>query len=187
MADKCANCNQKVGKGWNFCPKCGMHIAKPSIFDKLLTRAVSQMGPFKEMNRMMGEIDPKAAKKSFSISINFGGGEPKVRIQPIGVGGVPQQGKPARQEKVPEFSRKVAGDIEEPKASVRRSGDRFTAQILLPDIDSDKDIEMRKVGESIEIRAYTKDKTYFKILKCPETAEILDRKFKDGKLMLEFA
>jgi hypothetical protein len=188
----CTNCGKKVEKDWNFCPKCGIHIAKASFFDKILSKAVSQIGPFKEFEKNfdnMEKTDSRMRKNMFSISISFGNDkQPKVRIQPMGkYSGRDSMVERTVQEKPITFSRKASGDIEEPKTQLRKVGGKFTANILLPDIDSEKDIEIKKIGESIEIRAYTKDKTYFKILKCPQHAEILNQNFQDGKLLLEFA
>lgn len=186
----CANCNTKVDKGWNFCPKCGMRMMRSSFLDKILMKAVSRMGPFKDFDKAFQQMqkDIHRNKKSFSISIKLGqDAPPQIRIHPIGAQSsshVENKDTSAKQSTV--FSRKVSGEIKEPKTNVRKMRDKFVANILLPDIDSDKDIEIHKIGESIEIRAYAKDKTYFKILKCPPTADIVSHRFEKGKLLLEY-
>jgi hypothetical protein len=53
----------------------------------------------------------------------------------------------------------------------------------LPDVEREEDIEVKRFEQSIEIRARTKDKLYFKLL--PITGEIINKSFKDGVLKIE--
>jgi hypothetical protein len=72
---------------------------------------------------------------------------------------------------------------EEPEAKVSREGSRTIIEIKLPDVEREEDINVKKLEQSIEIRARAKDKLYFKLL--PITGEIVGKSFKDGVLKIE--
>ena len=71
---------------------------------------------------------------------------------------------------------------EEPQTTVRRLTDRIVYEIELPGVEKDN-LVITKLHNSIEIKAFSKDKTYFKLL--PVSFHILGSKLEEGKLVLE--
>jgi rRNA maturation endonuclease Nob1 len=52
----------------------------------------------------------------------------------------------------------------EPETKVRRLTDRVVYEIALPGVKSIKDVVLNKLDNSIEIKAFSKDKAYFKLI-----------------------
>jgi hypothetical protein len=65
---------------------------------------------------------------------------------------------------------------------VRRLSDRIVYEIELPGVKA-SDIIINKLQNSIEIKAFTKEKAFFKLL--PVALPILNYYMKQGKLVLE--
>jgi len=72
---------------------------------------------------------------------------------------------------------------EEPQTKVRRLTDKIVYEIILPGIKSEKDIIITKLENSIEIKAFTKNKAYFKLI--PLSLPIKNYFVEKGKLILE--
>ncbi len=53
---------------------------------------------------------------------------------------------------------------EEPKTSIRRLADSIVCEIELPGVKKEEDLSIRRVGESIEIKAVSKDRAYMKTI-----------------------
>ena len=147
-----------------------------------------------------------------SISISGGGKEPVVRFREIGKGGkigkmrimTPGSGsgfqgigenveenKESKENKdsiIGKMTKSKAAKFAklpkaEPHTKVRRLTDRIVYEIDLPGIKSIKDIILRKLENSIEIKAYAKDKAYFKLI--PISLPIRRYKVENEKLILE--
>ena len=108
--------------------------------------------------------------------------EPQVRIfpKPVAISQQPYQKKKSAERKLP---RKII----EPKVRVKRLAKEMIITILLPDVNSEKDIELNRFTDSIEIRAFARNKGYFKILIIPKNHRLVEKSLDDGKLNLKFA
>lgn len=73
--------------------------------------------------------------------------------------------------------------IVEPKTIMRVDGIDKVYEIHLPNVDSEK-VNIRKIGASLEVRALSKNTLFFKVLKAPENAFILDKQFENDRLRL---
>lgn len=123
--------------------------------------------------RTFGDFDKKDVEKS--LKITAGGNDVKFdRVKE----GIAQPGAQARTRSMPKTT-------EEPKTQIKRAGDRITVEIELPGV-SEKKIEIKKLTESVEIKAVSKGKAFFKILTFPQGFELSRKEFKDGKLRMEF-
>jgi len=71
----------------------------------------------------------------------------------------------------------------EPETIVRRLSDRIIYEISVPGVKNIKDVIINKLQNSIEIKAFAKDKVYFKLL--PVSLPIKKYKIEDEKLVLE--
>jgi len=76
---------------------------------------------------------------------------------------------------------------EEPKTQVRSVGTEVTVEMELPDVKSEGDIEINELESSVEVRARTGDKAYFKIITKPERFSVTSKRFEEGRLYLEFS
>lgn len=73
----------------------------------------------------------------------------------------------------------------EPSTSVKRFADKIVYEINLPGVESQKELSITKLENSIEIKAKSKDSSYFKIV--PLNYPIIGYNFESGKLSLEFS
>lgn len=110
--------------------------------------------------------------------------EPELRKRLATTGDVPQE--PAalaaeeRQRAPPEVT-------EEPEAELVKGGPggKITAlKVKLPDVESARDIKISRLENSIEIKAYVKNKAYFKLFQLPPTSRITGTGFRNGVLTI---
>ncbi len=73
----------------------------------------------------------------------------------------------------------------EPSCATKWAGDHLLVELELPGVKKSEDVEVRKLSESIEIRAYAGNKGYFKILGIPGEAKVIGKRFRAGKLSLK--
>lgn len=151
---------------------------------------------FRDIDKMMGERKmsmPEA--EGISISVNMTGARPEIKVRRFGKEGreekipirqqVQQQiQKPVRisKEQEEKFARLATLPRTEPETSVRRLADRIVYEIALPGVH-EKDVMIKKLENSIEIKAFTKDKAFFKLI--PLSLPIKKYYMKQGKLFLE--
>lgn len=146
----------------------------------------------REMNSSKNIKNPMVKKSGISISISSSGDmPPEIKINQFGNPGrefreVERQiiQKPIQknfnEEKIKRFSKLPR---EEPSTNVRRLSNKVVYEIDLPGVKSAEDVSIIKLENSIEIKAVTKDKAYFKLL--PIKLPIINYKVSDGKLVLE--
>jgi len=172
-------------------------------FEKILN------GLTRELDRQFREIDkhfkePKTTKKEpsvfregLSISISSSGnGEPKIKMKRLGdkeaVIIAPLHKPPIKSKKLSKapklkISKEEAEKIAklphaEPSTTVRRLSNKIIYEIDLPGV-KEKDIIINKLQHSIEIKAFAKDKAFFKLI--PVALPILDYYTEKGKLIIE--
>lgn len=131
-----------------------------------------------------------------SIKISSLGDKPIVKIKKIGdnlLDGIEEtaEGTPKdsfkSKPKIKKLSKLIATKFAklpktEPATTVRRLANKIIYEIDLPGV-KEKDIIINKLQDSIEIRAFTKNKAFLKII--PIALPILKHKLEQGKLILE--
>lgn len=154
----------------------------------------------KNLNKEFSKMDnerrgnvPKEGmeRKGISISISTSGDKPpQIKVRHMGDGAPKVQKIKQQPEKkvLKEFTKdklkKLKGlKKEEPSTNIRRFSDRVVYEIEVPDVKSIDDISIKKLENSIEIKALTKDKVYDKII--PINLPILNYELKEGRLVLE--
>jgi len=126
--------------------------------------------------KTFGDVDKKEVEEEVKgLGFRERLGEPKPKITEV---------------KEPEVVEKrvcISGakTTEEPKTSVRRIGERIVVEIELTDVKDERDIEVKSLENSIEVKAKAGDKAYFKILTKPLQTRVLEKRFKKGILYLE--
>jgi HSP20 family molecular chaperone IbpA len=167
---------------------------------------------FREMDRDMSRVQPiempKDAKKSSKPIIqdgkkvgnvqefNFPGGHGfSIQIQ---MGGSPQdiiikdESNEDKTKKIrlpkSKISDKRAQELarlprHEPETKIRRMTDKLVYEISLPGVKNEQDIMINNLQNSIEVKAFSKDKAYFKLI--PLAFPIKSWNLKDERLVLE--
>lgn len=188
----------------------GNEIKMPLGFNTVFKRLVKEMdNQFRELDRELGkekirkidEKQPFIRKGGLSINISSGAGTPVIKVRSFGnMPGfremekqiTPSTGKPGRRGRreirKPEISEEKAKELaklprQEAESKVRRLSGKVVYEIELPEVKSIKDIIVNELENSIEVKAFSKDKAYFKFL--PVALPLLDYKFSKGKLILE--
>lgn len=169
-------------------------------FDKPLGKDTEKM---KLNKRMGGKIDERGFKIPFnraggiSISISTESGKnPSIKVKSFGNApefrGIEREIKqdiPEKKiEKIAEISEEKARKIsklprEEAETRVRRLANKIIYEISLPGVKSIKDVVINKLENSIEIKAFAKDRVFFKLF--PIGLPIIKYKLQSEKLMIE--
>lgn len=204
---KCPSCGFPVEEEWNYCPNCGFFLGKRMI-DVFSPFFESIEEEFRRIDRMVKEffefpsfeeiekIEKKYKPVKFGgISIVIKGGTGKKPVVKIRTYGNYKKFEPELRKKlgVEEYEKekikeekvvKVPKITEEPKTKVEKKDGKIVIEIDLPDVKDEKDIEIKKLEQSIEIKAFAGDKAYFKLLPIPPNMHIAKKDFKNGKLMI---
>jgi len=100
-----------------------------------------------------------------------------------------EKSRPAStQSSQPERKRFPAPKItEEPRTGVRRVDSKVYVDMDVPGVKGEQDIEIIELEGSVEVRAMAGDKAYFKIITKPAEFRLVEKKFSNGRLHLEFA
>jgi len=174
--------------------KFGMPMNLSGLFNsKLFNNLFQQFDKqFKELDKETSRA-PKERKKNtsgISISISMSGDKPDIRVNKFGPEFQNINIKEFKEKETPkkkiseEEARKLAKlPKKEAKTEVRRLSNKIIYQIDLPGIKNLKDIIINKLENSIEIKAFSKENAYFKLI--PVNLPILDYKLEDNKLILE--
>jgi len=169
-------------------------------FDRQLGKDAGKM---KINNRIGRRIDEKGLRIPFngaggiSISISTESGKkPSIKVKSFG--NAPEfnemereirQDMPGKKiEKIAEISEEKARKIsklprEEAETKVRRLSNKIFYEISIPGVKSMKDVIINRLENSIEIKAFSKDKVFFKLF--PISLPIIRHRLKDEKLILE--
>jgi len=208
---KCRNCGEKVEEKNKFCSSCGFRLDR-EIEEKgnwgLLGKddVVTQIDPFanslfngftgnmfnkilgstmkmfeKEMQRMQSNsVKPRT---NFELFINGKRIDPrniKVTKQPI-------QKQIQKRENIKLPLKKLKDFVklpqETPETNIRRLADKVIYEIEVPGVKSIENVSINQVGNSIEIKATSKTKSYFKVINI--SLPIISYNLEKDKLVLE--
>jgi len=204
---KCASCGKKLERDWDFCPYCGENIKvvkRRSLFedidkeferiDRMFTQGLFNIPNFKMRFPMRGG--------GISITIHSETGtKPKVNIKTFGeykkiepelkrkfgitegIKEIKEWKEGGREEKKREI--RVPKITEEPETKVKNLGTKEIIEIKLPDVKNTEDIELKELEQSIEIKAFAGDKTYFKLIPMKPNYTVVGKTFQNGILKLE--
>ena len=212
---QCQNCSSKVEKSWEFCPSCGEALRVEEQRD-LFSEIFEKFGQeFADMNKMFQsqmevfDLTPmfkksKVAQQGGGFTINIissGDKPPQVSVHTFGDVDDKkikqqvysqlshQQEKPFEIEEGAQKTvrNKSYGPTEEPKTKVEKAGQKVLVEMELPEVKKEADIEINELESSVEVKAVSDKKAFFKILKKPENRRIVKTGFNKGVLKLEFA
>lgn len=184
--NKCPRCDFFVKQSWNFCPHCGSNlkeIAEPKMTPLMMNSEVDMNAVFNDVNKMLKSmLGETPFKGSLSITQFGGPNGPKINVNSSG-----------DYKKVePEIKKKLGvkkrirsnKKTEEPSVKIKEMPHENIIEINIPGVKKEEDIEIIKLKRSIEIRAFAKNKTYFKLIPLPENIKGLEKELIDGVLTL---
>jgi len=133
--------------------------------------------------RTWGDVERKEIKQQVAKQLGVSPEEVRtVEEKSTTTEAMPKIAKRLR-ERIP---RVVPAVTEEPKTNVVQLPGKVVVELELPGVESDKDVDVTEMEESTEVKAYAKDKVYFKIITLPPELSLTGQDFKQGKLRLEF-
>jgi RNA polymerase subunit RPABC4/transcription elongation factor Spt4 len=208
----CPNCGESIKEDWEFCPYCGEKIETEELEEKEMITPFRSIfsdidKEFERIDKMFGfdsfnfpsfKMKPGIRGGGVSITIQSGTGmKPKVEIKTSGEYkklepelkrkfGIKPAIEEVEEEKMERKKHKVKLPkvTEEPESEIQTIGNKQIISIKLPDVKSEDDIEIKRLEQSIEVKAFTDDKAYFKLIPIPKDGSI-SKKFKDGILKIE--
>ena len=193
---KCPGCREKVEKKFRYCPYCGISFRQneekedfgmlgkedfmPELEQELNQGFRMPFGIDKIMNSLIKQLE----KEMNNAERNSGSQGFKIQIS----AGNPQSKKmPAQQEIInlsnEEAERRRKLPRTEAESNIRRLSDRIVYEVNVPGVKSGKDVIITKLEDSIEIKAYSKDKCFVKVI--PFKVEVIGYYLKDNTLFLE--
>lgn len=196
MDKKCFNCGREIEKNFIFCPYCGANIKREedkrnygflgrddeidnlninnSVFGSLFNNIVN------ELTRQMSNSNPEQFGRGIRINVNSLNGKPVIKVNELRNKNEMKIDNGITDEEIGKMRKLPKKEAE---TSVRRLSNRLIYEIHLPGVKSMKNIMINKLESGIEIRAFSDDASYFKIL--PINLPIVNYGFEKSKLTIE--
>lgn len=206
---RCPNCGYPLQEDWNYCPSCGYYVAalkkSREMFEDIFGDIDSVFGDFEKMFREMlssafediEKIDkvksknPRVRHGGISIVIKSGTGmKPVISVKTFGdykklEPQIKQRLGVKEEKKIKEVKpKKVPKVTEEANVKTEEKDGKIIITVDLPDVKSEEDIEIKKLEQSIEIKAFAGDKAYFNLVPIPPNTHIAKTEFKNGRLKI---
>lgn len=186
--NKCPKCDFFVKKTWNFCPHCGTNlkeVPRPKIMPLTMNSSDIDMNAmFKDVNKILKSmLGSEPFKGSLSVTRLGGPNGPKMKVN---TSGDYKKVEPELKKKLGVKKRKFRGNkkTEEPELNIKEMPHQNIIEIDVPGVKTEGDVEIIKLEHSIEIRAFAKDKTYFKLLPIPENVSAIEKELNKNKLKI---
>lgn len=183
---KCDFCRRQVKGEWEFCPHCGGKIRDnfedffSDIFKKV-RKEMQELDKFFEVNDIF--LDSEVKPKTFTIEINtLNKDDPSVKIVPFRKEDMKKLRKPSIS-----MGSRAPKSTEEPETAISSSDSVINIDIKLPGVKSENSIEIKELESSIEVKASSGKKIFFKIIKKPDDYQLMKSKFRNGVLHLELS
>jgi hypothetical protein len=178
--------------GWLFCPACGARkgadqdeVMGRDFFSKLLSGFKENMG--KDGGAFPGMPgDMKGPVFSGPVKIKISATKAG-RPAPMGIRIMDGDGRPAgARETAPAGDAGDAIEAAEPEIKTVIENGRPLAELSVPGVSDPRDVLIKELESSVEVRATAEDKLYFRILKKPAAARISGVSLDGGVLRIRF-
>lgn len=200
LKKKCPSCNKKVERKYNYCPWCAHSFKKEELEQDFgmigvndeMKKVENQMAlPFgfngifntlmKQIEKDLANLDRSNGSMPKGFKIQISTGMPKINK----VENMSDKNTFTYSEDVEESEKKRRLNLErvEAESNIRRLPEGVIYEISAPGIKDKSDVVITKLEESIEIKAYSKDKCYVKTI--PLKVEILGFSVKNDKVFLK--
>lgn len=194
---KCRSCGREIKSDWEFCPYCGTETREVSLFGDIFEDVDKE---FERIDKMFSSeffklprlrIKPEVRGGGISIVIHSATGkEPKIEVKTsgeykklepeikrkLGIKPAVEEVKERKEVRIPKIT-------EEAETEVKTVGNKQIATVKLPGV-KEKDIEVKRLEQSIEVKAFAGDKAYFTLIPVPPGASV-SKKFENGVLRIE--
>lgn len=204
----CGKCGKKIKADSNFCSNCGSQFNEMSNAEWGMLGQKDEVNDFAEFGdsmfggvggKMIGKMiagTMKMLEKELQREMSSSKSQPVSNMhlfingQRIDLSGSPQQfRKPKKQIKLAKLPQNVLRDFSnlprsEPATEMKRFADRIVYALKMPGVKDILDVSIIPLEESIEIKAVSKSRSYFKIL--PLKLPIVNYVLEKGCLVLEF-
>jgi HSP20 family molecular chaperone IbpA len=191
----CEKCGNGVEENWEYCPLCGSFL-KSSIATKFpafvgledLLKDIDN--EFRKMEEAFKCVWPESRTlepiKGGGISIRISSTEdkePKIDVQTFGEC---QNQAPEVEERLGVRRERAPPKVtKEPKTLIEQDDGKLILRAELPGVKSEEDIDVKRMAESIEIRAYTEDMAYFTLFCIPPDSKILSKRLENEEFVIE--
>ena len=172
----CKECKIALRKQWKFCPFCGHKQMSTMGMEELFNEIHEH---FKELDKLFGQ-DYSYDPSGISIKVDRNVGKPSVELDMFG-NTSPRLKKALS---IPESLLLKKGSVEEPFTSVRRLTQHIIYTIKMPGESAKKDVHIEQFENTTEIKAYSKQKAYFKLLNI--SLPIANYKVEKDQLIIKF-
>ncbi len=196
---KCPGCDRKVERKFNYCPYCGMSFKVKKEKDDFGMLGRDDFLPETEKNSnqgfklpfgldgifngLMKQLENEMAKEMREMpqgfKIHISTGKPEIKK----VQSVKRTIKQPVMISDDELKRRMKLPKTEAESNVRRLPDRIVYEIQVPGVKSGRDVVVTKLEDSIEVKAYSGDKCFYKTI--PLKVEIIGYYIKDDRLFVE--
>jgi hypothetical protein len=169
---KCISCNAGLNEGWNFCPSCGTG-SSPKISAKFFQAGIEDDldedfdNVFKDIDKLFRSI---GFPGKLNVTVRHHHHHPRSSTKQM--------------QKAPARPVKHKG---EPEARMQRTSQGLSVELKLPGVKSIRDIFIKRLPESVEVRAYAGDQMYFKVIPIIPGSSISEKKFVNQTLMMLIA
>ncbi len=195
---RCRRCGKGLKKEWIACPYCGEKVEHRRQYNNIFKNIDEEFEKIDKLGPIFvrfPQFDMESPFKGGGISITIKRGtgmKPKVdvrtsgnyrKIEPqirrrLGVSEGGQEVEEKRKIRIPEIT-------EEPETKIEKENNEEVITVKLPDVKNLENIEIRKLEQSLEIKAFAGNKAYFKLIPVKPNTEISDRSFKNGILKIK--
>jgi len=206
--NQCKKCKKKINSNYDFCPYCGTSLNENSKENWGMLGRSDELNSFSNPmfgNNMLNKMLAGAMKmlqKEMQKGMKGNNLKPRTNFRlmingkEVNLNQVPNKNKSKPVKKVVKaiqlpsnFSEEnhkkfLSLPREEPSTNVRRLSDKVIYEIELKSVKSINDVAIIKLENSIEIKAVSKDKSYFKVI--PLNLPITHYELLDENLVLEF-
>ena len=184
----CNKCNTDTKDDWSFCPKCGKELKRNKIVDYGMADVFASMtNNLQNMaKRMLFEgMRPQGTKAPSGLTVKIVRGTPAMAVRNQGAGIAPLQMNVGADMTTPLKARPAPKKTIEPEATFNKLPGKLLVEVKTTAVESKWEVVFRFMLTSIEVRAYSGDTLYFKIINVPKKSAILSKKVEDGKILLE--
>ncbi len=174
---KCQNCDSDIDKKFNFCPICGERIRNNSL-NKILDYFNKEIKNLMKFTNIDNIDQNKHYNSMILIRI------PETAINKKMINSLSEYNTNKKNEETDE--QKTLMNVKEPVTNIKNSNNRVSVKIHFPGVKK-SDIEIKKLSESIEIRAIGKKESFFKIVEMPKNMSLVEKSFSNENLTLTFS
>ncbi|MCK4555263.1 MAG: zinc ribbon domain-containing protein [Candidatus Aenigmarchaeota archaeon] len=184
----CEKCNIDTKDDWSFCPKCGHELKRSKVVDYGMEDVFASMANSLQnmTKRMLFEgMRPQGAKAPSGLTVKIVRGVPATAMRNQSARIAPVQMNAPAKVTTPLKARPAPKKTIEPEATFNKLPGKLMVEVKTPGVESIEDVDVLEMGTSVEVRAYSGDTLYFKIINVPKKASVVSKKVESGKLVLE--